>query len=345
MTRDGDELILSVRDLTCSFSGSGGTGWRTNPPVQALRGVSFDLHSGECLALVGESGSGKTTLVRCILRLLEPSSGSVFYSGEDVLAMDRGRLQGLRKKAQIVFQDPQASLNPRMRAGAMLEEVLAVHGQDTPPEDRRRQVADLLEMVGLHASHADRYPHELSGGQRQRLGIARALSVAPRLLVLDEPVSSLDLSAQAQILNLLGGLQERLSLTMILVAHDLAVVRQIADRVAVMYLGRIVEVASTDRLFRGPVHPYTRGLMELAASGRQWEGPEKLGMVEGGGEGTGLRSWRILAGEIPDPTRPPAGCGFHPRCPHPKKDGICTSRVPELKSAPGGGQAACWKET
>jgi ABC-type glutathione transport system ATPase component len=226
---------------------------------------------GENLAVVGESGSGKTTLARCLLRLVEPTAGEVWFRGVDVLTMTASELLDFRRKAQIVFQDPFGSLNPRLRAGPMLEEVLRVHREAESPEKRRARVDQLLDLVGLHHSHYDRYPHEFSGGQRQRLGIARALSVEPQLLVLDEPVSALDLSVQAQILNLLKNLQETLSLTLILVAHDLAVVRHVADRVAVMKEGRIVELAPTPDLFEAPSHQYSRRLLE-AAGWRQRNG-------------------------------------------------------------------------
>ena len=230
--------------------------------VQALSGVSFDVGAGECLGIVGESGSGKTTLARCVLRLLEPTEGRVLFKGRDVLTMDSGELQRFRQHAQIVFQDPFGSLNPRLQAGAMLEEILLISGRVTRPSAVNDAVHHLLDIVGLQPVHWGRYPHELSGGQRQRLGIARALSVNPELLVLDEPVSSLDFSVQAQILNLLKELQERLSLALLFVAHDLAAVKQMAHRVAVLHKGRIVELSPTADLFRAPTHPYSRNLLE-----------------------------------------------------------------------------------
>jgi ABC-type glutathione transport system ATPase component len=234
--------------------------------LEVLRDVSFELVSGECLAIVGESGSGKTTLARCVLRLIEPRAGQVLFRGRSVLKMSPKELREFRQRAQIVFQDPFGSLNPRFRAGAMLEEVLKVHGLMGSEGDRRGEANRLLELVGLSARLRERYPHELSGGQRQRLGIARALSVSPELLVLDEPVSALDLSVQAQILNLLQGLQARLSLTLILIAHDLAVVRYLADRVAVFRSGEIVELSPVEELFEAPSHPYSRGLLETVGS-------------------------------------------------------------------------------
>ncbi len=258
--------FLRVLGLTHRFrSGRRGLG-PSGSSVQALRGINFDIHEGECLAIVGESGSGKTTLARCLLRLLDPEEGKVLFRGVDVLTMSRQNLLSFRRKAQIVFQDPFGSLNPRLRAGPMLEEVLKVHGGDLSADQRRERADALLDMVGLHPSHRVRFPHEFSGGQRQRLGIARALSVGPELVILDEPVSALDLSVQAQILNLLAGLRERLSLTLVLIAHDLAVVRYLADRVAVMKAGEIVELSPADMLFRAPAHPYTQGLLETVGS-------------------------------------------------------------------------------
>ena len=267
MTVEKPMPLLRVRDLSHEFRPyRRGLGAVRNP-TQALKAVSFDLEEGCCLAVVGESGSGKTTLARSLLRLVGPDEGEVLFRGADVLKMTSGELLSYRRKAQIVFQDPFGSLNPRLRAGPMLEEVLQVHGRDLSADLRRQKAESLLEMVGLHPSHRMRFPHEFSGGQRQRLGIARALSVEPALLVLDEPVSALDLSVQAQILNLLKDLQERLSLTLILVAHDLAVVRHLADQVAVLRAGEIVELSSVDTLFLTPSHPYTRGLLETVG----WE--------------------------------------------------------------------------
>jgi len=330
VTNGSEEFILSVIGLTHSFAQKGGGRGEGKGPVHALRGVSFDLKKGECLAVVGESGSGKTTLARSLLRLVQPTGGEVSYRGTDVLTMNPDDLLAFRRKAQIVFQDPFGSLNPRLRAGPMLDEILQVHGDSVSRGTRQLRVAELLQLVGLHPSHAERYPHEFSGGQRQRLGIARALSVGPELLILDEPVSALDLSVQAQILNLLRDLQERLALTIILVAHDLTVVRQVADRVAVMYGGKVVEVSPVQGLFETPVHPYTKGLLAAAdpdAASVRGEGP-----------------WDLLTGEPPSPIRPPAGCPFHPRCPHPAKDQECAEKPPEVRGLPRGRKVACWKE-
>jgi len=329
-TPDG-EIILSVRGLTLEFrSRRRKGGWKTRDTVQALRGVDLEVHGGECLALVGESGSGKTTLARSILRLVEPSGGEVLFQGKDVLRMDSRELLEFRRKAQIVFQDPFGSLNPRLRAGAMLEEVLWVHAKSLSRAEREERVTELLGLVGLHPTHAGRFPHEFSGGQRQRLGIARALAVAPDFLVLDEPVSALDLSVQAQILTLLRDLRERLSLTLLMVAHDLSVVRQVADRVAVMYLGRLVEEGPVETLFGNPRHPYTRGLMAAADSGAEFL--------------SGEASWALLPGEPPSPLAPPAGCPFHPRCPHPGKDAKCMEETPKWEGSGTAGGVACWRE-
>ncbi len=266
MSPVASEVLLSVRGLNHSFPDAGGIRSSGTGSFQALKDVTFDLGAGECLAVVGESGAGKTTLARCLLRLIQPVAGQVLFRGVDVLTMEPKDLLGFRRTAQIVFQDPFGSLNPRLRAGSMLEEVLHVQGRRRSGANRREEVDRLLEQVGLHARHRERFPHEFSGGQRQRLGIARALSVSPELLILDEPVSALDLSVQAQILNLLQDLQDALSLTLILIAHDLAVVRHLADRVAVMRRGEIVELAPVEELFRAPAHPYTKGLLETVGS-------------------------------------------------------------------------------
>jgi len=327
---DPGEFLLSVQGLTHSFSLRSGKkkGYRSG--IQALRGVSFDLQEGECLAVVGESGSGKTTLARSLLRLVQPRGGEVLFRGADVLTMTPAELLAFRRKAQMVFQDPFGSLNPRKRAGPMLEEVLQVHGGPTSPQARRERAEDFLQLVGLHASHAGRYPHEFSGGQRQRLGIARALSVEPELLILDEPVSALDLSVQAQILNLLQDLKKQLVLTVIIVAHDLAVVRHVADRVAVMYGGKLVEISPVQALFEDPAHPYSMGLLAAAD-------PGGLSLRVGGG-------WGGLSGEVPSPLQPPVGCSFHPRCQHPEKDQECVDGSPELGELYRGREVACWKK-
>ncbi len=296
--------------------------------VRAVDGVSFAIPRGETLGLVGESGCGKTTTARTILRLIEPTSGRVTFGGEDVLALDRRGLRALRRRVQIVFQDPSGSLNPRLSAGAALGEVLAVHG--LAEANRHQRVVELLERVGLGAECVDRYPHELSGGQKQRLGIARALSVEPELLVLDEPVSALDVSVQAQVVNLLADLQRDLGLTYLFIAHDLAVVRHVADRVAVMYLGRILEVGPTADLFRSPRHPYTRAL--LSAVPRPDPGARAA------------RERIVLGGDVSGSTSPHVGCPFHPRCPDPRKDEGCVTVTPTLHPCGPGRMTACIKE-
>jgi oligopeptide transport system ATP-binding protein len=293
--------------------------------VRAVDGVSFDLWRGETLGLVGESGCGKSTTGRALLRLIEPTAGEVHFDGQDVRALDRDGLRALRRRAQLVFQDPVGSLNPRLSVGAMLVEALAVHGLGGP--NRRERAVELLEQVGLSADHIDRYPHEFSGGQRQRLGIARALSVEPELLVLDEPVSALDVSVQAQVINLLAELQERLGLTYLFIAHDLALVEHVSDRVAVMYLGRIVEIASARQLYSAPRHPYTHAL--LSAVPRPDPARRRT------------RERIVLGGDVPSPVAPPSGCPFHPRCPNPAKDARCVQELPLLGSGEGSRAVAC----
>jgi len=310
------EALLEVRGLTHRYPVRkatllGGRSW-----VHAVEEVSFDLRRGETLGLVGESGCGKSTVARAILRLIEPTAGEVRFDGRDILAMPRRELRELRRRAQIIFQDPYSSLNPRLTVRGTLEEVLLVHRLGGDPRGRRRRVDELLDRVGLRPEHADRYPHEFSGGQRQRIGIARALAVEPELLICDEPVSALDVSVRAQVLNLLRDLQGELGLTYLFIAHDLGLVQHMCSRVAVMYLGRIVEMAPTSQLFHNPGHPYTRAL--LAAAPRLH--PELGPAVER------LR----LRGELPSPITPPSGCAFHPRCPHPGRDASCAAERPSL---------------
>jgi peptide/nickel transport system ATP-binding protein len=297
---------------------------RPGAPVRAVDGVSFTIGAGETLGLVGESGCGKSTVGRSILRLIEPTAGRVRVAGEDVFALAAGPLRALRRKMQIVFQDPYGSLNPRMTVRQTLAEPLAIHrlasGADVP-----RRVAALLDEVGLDTAFADRYPHELSGGQRQRVGIARALSVEPAFIVCDEPVSALDVSIQAQVLNLLSDLRGTRRLTYLFIAHDLAVVRHIADRVAVMYLGKIVELATAKALYATPRHPYTRSLLSAVPV------PDPAAQ----------RQRIVLQGDVPSPANPPPGCPFHPRCPHPKKNDRCRTEVPVLREVAPGQTAAC----
>ena len=317
--------LLRVRDLKKHFPNRRGTFGRIAGHVKAVDGVSFDMWPGETLGLVGESGCGKSTTGRAIMRLLEPTAGEVHFDGQDVLALDRAGLRALRRRAQFVFQDPYGSLNPRMSVGAMLEEALKVHGLGGP--NRRDRAVELLERVGLRSEHIDRYPHEFSGGQRQRLGIARALSVEPDFLVLDEPVSALDVSVQAQVVNLLEDLQRDLGLTYLFIAHDLALVEHVSDRVAVMYLGRIVEVADAQDLYRGPRHPYTQALLSAVPR------PDPMGRD--------TRERIVLEGDVPSPSDPPPGCPFHPRCPSPLKDEQCSSVLPLMRGSQEGHLAAC----
>jgi oligopeptide transport system ATP-binding protein len=316
------EPLLEVRDLVKHFPIRKGVLSRVVGAVRAVDGVSFSVARGEVLGLVGESGCGKTTTGRCILRLVEPTSGSVRFEGREVLALRRAELRALRRDMQIVFQDPYSSLNPRLTIGSMLGEALSIHGLARGAAARER-VAELLVQVGLSPDHARRYPHEFSGGQRQRIGVARALSVRPKLILADEPVSALDVSIQAQIVNLLRDLQRQMGLTYVFVAHDLSVVKHISDRVAVMYLGRIVEHATRAALYREPRHPYTRSLLAAIP-------------VPVPGHG---RTRTVLAGDVPNPARPPAGCRFHPRCPIARP--VCAAEDPPLREIAPGHWTAC----
>ncbi len=319
-----DGPLLVVEDLVKHFPIRKGVFGRAVGQVRAVDGVSFQIRRGETLALVGESGCGKSTTARLLLRLLAPTAGRVLFDGSPVLELDRDALKPFRRRAQIIFQDPFSSLNPRMTVGAMLREVLAVHRLARGPAAEGRLV-ELLDAVGLHADDAHKYPHEFSGGQRQRIGIARALAVEPEFIVADEPVSALDVSVQAQVLNLLADLQDRFALTYLFITHDLSVVRHIADRVAVMYLGKVVELADSESLFENPLHPYTQALLSSVP-------------VPGG------RRRRIaLSGELANPADPPPGCPFHPRCPHPAVDATCRETIPPLEPREGGSAAACHK--
>ena len=303
--------VLEVENLARHFVRNSGLFGGAGGVVRAVDGVSFSLKRGETLALVGESGCGKSTTARLALRLIEPSEGAIRFEGQDITELGGAALRRLRRRMQIVFQDPFASLNPRMRVSEILEEPLILH-RIGDAQARRARVAELLALVGLAPLHAGRYPHEFSGGQRQRIGIARALAVEPSLIVLDEPVSALDVSIQAQVVNLLKDLQARLGLSYLFIAHDLAVVKHMADRVAVMHLGRIVEIADKSALFDAPRHPYTRLL--LSAIPRP--DPQR-------------RREAVPAGELPSPLAPPSGCHFHPRCPF--ASDRCRSETPALK--------------
>ncbi|MDB4915281.1 MAG: oligopeptide/dipeptide transporter, ATPase subunit [Gemmatimonadetes bacterium] len=319
--------LLSVRDLVKHFPIKSGIFGKVSGQVRAVDGISFDVNAAETLALVGESGCGKSTAGRAILRLIEPTSGSVSFDGHDVLTLGREELRRLRRKMQIIFQDPFSSLNPRMSIGAIVREGLTIHklAEGAAADTRVRQ---LLDEVGLRPEYASRYPHEFSGGQRQRVGIARALSVEPSFIVCDEPVSALDVSVQAQVVNLLQDLQRDRGLAYLFIAHDLSVVEHIADRVAVMYLGHIVELAPVDMLFDMPIMPYTQALLSAVPA------PEP-----------GVKRERILlTGDVPSPANPPSGCVFHPRCQHPAKDEECARVVPPLEEKTPGHWAACIKQ-
>ncbi|MEJ2538460.1 MAG: ATP-binding cassette domain-containing protein [Gemmatimonadota bacterium] len=306
--------LVEVRGLVKSFPIRAGLLRRQVGEIQAVAGVSFRVDAGETLGLVGESGSGKSTTGRTLLRLEEPTAGEVRFDGRSLAALDASGLRELRREMQMIFQDPYASLNPRHTVGTIVREPLDIHRLGTDAE-RERRVAELLERVGLAPSHARRYPHEFSGGQRQRIGIARALATSPRFIVADEPISALDVSIQAQIVNLMAELQEELGLTYLFIAHDLAMVRHLSDRVAVMVLGRIVEIGPTPELFRHPLHPYTRALLAAVPK------------IEAAG-GVAAR-FPAPTGELPDPSDPPPGCRYHTRCPF--ATDRCRVEVPELR--------------
>lgn len=315
--------LLKVENLTKSFPIYGGLFSREVASVKAVQGVSFGLNKGETLGLVGESGCGKSTLGRCLIRLHDTTSGKIIYNGKDITHIEGEELREMRKKMQIIFQDPFASLNPRMTIGAILEEPLLIHNLYNSAKDRQDRIYELIDLVGLRREHLNRYPHEFSGGQRQRVGIARALAVNPELIVCDEPVSALDVSIQAQVINLLMELQQKLGLTYIFIAHDLKVVEHVSTKVAVMYLGKIVEMAEAEELYRNPKHPYTKALMSAIPVPDPRRRDERI----------------ILTGDVPSPINPPTGCHFHPRCPMAIED--CKTIVPPLEEKSKDHIAAC----
>ena len=325
--QDGD-ILLEINNLKMYFPVTSGMLFqRTVAHVKAVDDVSFVVRRGETLGLVGESGCGKTTTGRCILQLYKPTDGEVIFEGQDLTKLGTKQMRAMRREMQVIFQDPYSSLNPRMTAGNIIGEPLIVHGLVSGKNEYRERVADLLQNVGLNPYMADRFPHEFSGGQRQRIGVARALSVSPKFIVADEPVSALDVSIQAQIINLLEELQEQFNLTYLFIAHDLSVVRHISDRVGVMYLGHLVEIAERNEIYRNPVHPYTRALLSAVPI------PDPVLDAQ--------RERVLLSGEVPSPLNPPSGCVFHPRCPI--ADDTCSQVTPELREVSSEHWASCLK--
>jgi oligopeptide transport system ATP-binding protein len=316
--------LLEVRDVVKHFPVRQGLLRRQVAAVHALDGVSLTIHEGETVGLVGESGCGKTTLGRCIVRLLEPTAGDIVFEGRSIARVDERHLRSIRREMQIVFQDPYASLNPRKRVGKIVAAPLRIHRVGSQRQ-RRARVRELLEIVGLSPEHYNRYPHEFSGGQRQRIGVARALALHPKLIVADEPVSALDVSIQAQIVNLLDELQDNLGLTYVFIAHDLGVVRHVSDRIAVMYLGKIVELSPAEELYEKPIHPYTEALLSAIPI------PDPDLAAE--------RERIVLQGDVPSPIEPPSGCRFHPRCRYATE--VCAQVEPPLVDYGGGHLAAC----
>jgi oligopeptide transport system ATP-binding protein len=320
------ELLLRVDDLKVHFPVSSGALFRRQSAfVHAVDGVSLTLARGETLGLVGESGCGKSTTGLAIMRMLTPTAGRIEFEGKDITGYDKAQMQPLRRRMQMVYQDPYGSLNPRMKVRDIIGEPLVVHGLANDRRAYQDKIASLMRTVGLLPDMADRYPHEFSGGQRQRVGIARALALEPSLIVCDEPVSALDVSIQAQVVNVFVELQQRLGLSYLFIAHDLAVVRYVSDRIAVMYLGRIVEIASREALYKSPQHPYTQALLAAV--------PVADPVVES------TRRRAIVSGEVPSATNPPPGCRFHTRCPH--AFARCKTEVPELRDLGAGQAVAC----
>ncbi len=318
------EKLLEVKNLVKHFPVRGGVFSRVRAHVRAVDGISFDIEEGETLGLVGESGCGKSTAGRAILRLIEPTAGEVIFKGTNILDLEREKMRQLRREMQIIFQDPYASLNPRMTIGSIVGEPLTIH-KIAKGKKRDEEVATILQRVGLRPEHMRRYPHEFSGGQRQRIGIARALALNPKVIIADEPVSALDVSIQAQVINLLQDLQKDFGIAYLVISHDLSVVQHICDRIAVMYLGEIVEIAEADELIMSPRHPYTEALLSAVPVPDPAAGGQKERI--------------ILRGDVPSPVNPPSGCRFHTRCPY--KEDICAAEVPPLQVISDGHMTAC----
>jgi oligopeptide transport system ATP-binding protein len=324
----GDDTIVSIKDIRMYFPVTSGVIFqRKVADVKAVDGVQFQIRRGETLGLVGESGCGKTTLGRVVLMLYKPTTGEVLFEGRDLTKMKAGDIRRMRRRMQMIFQDPYASLNPRMTIGSIIAEPIVIHGLAANRNERRERVQELMRIVGLNPYYANRYPHEFSGGQRQRIGIARALAVEPSFIVADEPVSALDVSIQAQIINLLEDLQDSFGLTYLFIAHDLSVVRHISDRVCVMYLGKLMELTDRLELYENPLHPYTKALLSAV--------PIPDPAIEA------TRERIILTGDVPSPLHPPAGCVFHTRCPIADQESGCFDRVPEWRNV-GSGSKEHW---
>lgn len=320
-----DDHLLVVRGLKKYFPVGGGFLGGPKSYVKAIDGVDLVVYRGETLGLVGESGCGKTTLGYCVLRLEEPTEGNIIFENEDILTKDRRSMRRLRRDMQVIFQDPYSSLNPRKTVGQIIGEAFSIHGIPAPPE-RQKRIKELMDVVGLRSEHINRFPHEFSGGQRQRICIARALALNPKLVIADEPASALDVSIQAQILNLLVNLQDRFNLTYIFISHDLSVVRYLCNRVAVMYLGRLLELAPSGSLYARPMHPYTEALLSAVPVANPFIQRKRI----------------ILRGDVPSPVNPPPGCTFHPRCLY--RQEICTQKAPLFEEIENGHFVACYSK-